>query len=100
MDKIKKQDLFDQDDCSNQPGEHRTFYTLEEISQMLKVPTRTVKRFISTGKLKAIRVGYKSLRIEKSQYETFLDQFYNWIAVIIRKTLKWRALKDSFQLGE
>lgn len=77
MGQIKNKDLVSLDSAEEKSDEHRTFYTLEEVANMLKVPTRAIKRFISTRKLKAIKIGHRSLRVEKSEYETFLDQFYN-----------------------
>jgi excisionase family DNA binding protein len=40
------------------------FYDLNEVADLLKVSTMTVRRWIKTGKLKAVRIGRKYLITE------------------------------------
>lgn len=47
------------------------FYSIEEVSKMLKVAYLTVYRWIQSGKLKAVKAG-KQYRIEKRSLGKFL----------------------------
>lgn len=46
------------------------YYSIEEVSKILKVAYLTVYRWIRAGELKAIKAG-KQYRIAKSQLEDF-----------------------------
>lgn len=46
-------------------------YTVDEVTQILKVTQRTVYNYIKNGQLKAIKVG-KYWRIRHSDLEDFL----------------------------
>lgn len=46
-------------------------YTIEEVTQILKVTQRTVYNFIKNGDLKAVKVG-KYWRVKHSDLEAFL----------------------------
>ncbi len=48
-------------------------YTVEEVAQMLRVSSATVRRLIENGELKAIRVG-KQLRISKEAFEDYKEK--------------------------
>ncbi len=48
------------------------YYSIEEISKMLKVAYLTVYRWIQSGKLNAMKAG-KQYRIEKNVLEKFLQ---------------------------
>jgi len=50
-----------------------TFYTVKEVCEILKVKPLTVYRWLKAGKLKAVKIG-KSFRIEKSEFEKFVNQ--------------------------
>jgi len=47
------------------------FYTVEEVSNFLKVDPRTIRAAIHSGKLKAARVG-RHFRIAESELEKYL----------------------------
>ena len=49
------------------------YYTLDEVSVMLKVVYLTVYRWVRTGKLKAYKVG-KQYRISKEQLDLFVGR--------------------------
>ena len=49
------------------------YYTIEEVSKMLKVAYLTVYRWIQDGKLTAFKAG-KQYRIEKSDLQSFMKQ--------------------------
>jgi len=46
-------------------------YTIEEVTQILKVTQRTVYNFIKNGDLKAVKVG-KYWRVKHEDLEAFL----------------------------
>jgi excisionase family DNA binding protein len=48
------------------------YYTVEEVKDILKVSLETVRRYVRSGKLPAIKLGNKYIRIEKRDLETFL----------------------------
>lgn len=51
-----------------------TFYTIREVSDLLKVSVSTIRRSVSSGGLKAARVGsQKQIRISKTALENFLE---------------------------
>lgn len=49
-----------------------TFYTVEQISQMLSIHPKTIQRYIREGKLKAIKIG-KSWRIGGHELSCFTE---------------------------
>ena len=51
--------------------EKEQYFTIEEVSEMLKVAYLTVYRWIQAGKLNAVKAG-KQYRIEKNTLDKFL----------------------------
>lgn len=51
----------------------RDFYTARDLATKLDVNIMTIYRYIKTGKLKAYKIG-KEFRIDKSEYESFLNK--------------------------
>ena len=49
----------------------KTFYTAQELADMLKVNIMTIYRYINSGKLEAYKFG-KEFRVEKEVWEEFL----------------------------
>ncbi len=49
--------------------------TIEEVAEMLRVSTRTVIRYIDSGKLKASKIGV--WRIKQSDVDVFLEKTSN-----------------------
>jgi len=48
------------------------FFTPKEIAQMFKVDTKTVYRWIKSGKLKAVILSRGTLRITKEEIDRLL----------------------------
>ncbi len=49
--------------------------TIEEVAKILRVSTRSVNRYIESGKLKASKIGV--WRIKQSDLHNFLEQTSN-----------------------
>lgn len=49
------------------------FYTLEELSKLLKVSKMTLYRYIKSGKLPAYKL-WKEIRVKITEYNTFLER--------------------------
>lgn len=49
------------------------FYTAKELAGKLKLNIMTIYRYISSGKLKAYKIG-KEFRIKSSDLDTLLDK--------------------------
>ena len=49
-----------------------TYYTVEQIAQMLQMHPKTVQRYIREGKLRAVKVG-KGWRISGHDLSTFTE---------------------------
>ena len=47
--------------------------TAQETADILKVNIMTIYRYIKAGKIKAYKIG-KEFRIEKKEFEKFLDK--------------------------
>lgn len=54
-------------------NESKHFYTAREIADTLKVNIMTIYRYIKAGKINAYKIG-KEFRIEKEEFEIFLDK--------------------------
>jgi len=50
-------------------------FTIEEVAEILRVHTRTVTRYIESGRLKASKLGV--WRIRQSDLNAFLDETSN-----------------------
>jgi len=50
-----------------------TYYTPQEVAEILKVHRRSITRWIREGRLTAVRVG-QQYRISKQDLEKFLEQ--------------------------
>ncbi|MDD3434881.1 MAG: helix-turn-helix domain-containing protein [Patescibacteria group bacterium] len=51
-------------------------FTIEEIAEILRVSTRSVNRYIDSGKLKGSKIG--SWRIKESDLNNFLESTSNF----------------------
>jgi excisionase family DNA binding protein len=49
------------------------FFTVQEISKMLKIHEQTIFRWIREGKLESIKVG-RNQRVTKEQLDNFLNK--------------------------
>lgn len=52
------------------------YYTLEEISQKLKIPVATLRLYLKQEKLKGVKLG-KHWRISSEQLDEFIKQGTN-----------------------
>ncbi len=50
-------------------------FTIEEVAEILRVSTRSVTRYIESGKLKASKIGM--WRIKQSDLDSFLEKTSN-----------------------
>lgn len=48
------------------------FYTVEEVKDILKVSIETIRRYVRSGQLPAIKLGGKYIRIAKNDLDVFL----------------------------
>lgn len=55
------------------PTEKR-FYTTDEVAKLLQVDPESVRRYVRSGKLRAIKLGGKFIRIEKEDLERFIQE--------------------------
>ncbi len=51
--------------------ENNSFYTVEQVAELLQVHWQTVLNYIKNGKLKAVRLG-KGYRIIKDDLDKFI----------------------------
>lgn len=57
----------------NNSEENSQLLTTNEIAEILRVHQRTVQRWISSNRLKAIKVGPKILRVRQQDLNEFLE---------------------------
>ena len=50
------------------------YYTIEEIANMLKVNPESVRRWVRSGKMKAIKLGGKYIRVEATNLDDFINR--------------------------
>jgi excisionase family DNA binding protein len=50
------------------------FYTTEEVAGMLKVKPESVRRYVRSGRLRAIKLGGKFIRIDHWDFEEFIEK--------------------------
>jgi len=50
------------------------FLTVAEVAAILKLNQQTVRNWITDGKLPAVRVGERRVRIRRTDFERLLDQ--------------------------
>ena len=50
------------------------FYTTDEVAKLLQVDPESVRRYVRSGQLKAVKLGGKFIRIDKSDLDKFIDQ--------------------------
>ncbi|OGE24839.1 hypothetical protein A3C26_00190 [Candidatus Daviesbacteria bacterium RIFCSPHIGHO2_02_FULL_39_12] len=49
------------------------FYTTEEVAKLLKVDPESVRRYVRSGKLRAVRLGGKFIRIDRVDLNNFIE---------------------------
>ena len=55
------------------PEEGQRFYTTDEVANLLKVDPESVRRYVRSGKLRAVKLGGKFIRIDKADLNNFID---------------------------
>lgn len=54
--------------------EDRRFFTTDEVAKTLKVDPESVRRYVRSGKLKAVKLGGKFIRVEKVDLDKFIEE--------------------------
>ena len=63
--------------CDEEPtNDNLTMLTVAEVAARLKVEHKCVRKLIKDGKLRAIRLNGRLLRIREADYEAFLEASY------------------------
>jgi excisionase family DNA binding protein len=52
------------------------FLTVAEVAEILKLNQQTVRNWITDGKLPAVRVGQRRVRIRRADFERLLGRGY------------------------
>lgn len=52
--------------------ETQEFLTVEQIANMLQIDAESVRRYVRSGKLPAIKLGGKYIRVRRQDLEAFL----------------------------
>lgn len=55
-------------------SKEQRFYTTDEVARLLKVDPESVRRYVRSHKLRAVKLGGKFIRIEKSDLDKFIEQ--------------------------
>ena len=51
----------------------QTYYTTEEVADLLKVNKESVRRWVRSGKLKAVKLSGKFIRISQDDLNQFVE---------------------------
>lgn len=57
-----------------EPTPAQRFYTTDEVAKLLQVDPESVRRYVRSGKLRAIKLGGKFIRIDKTDLDKFIEQ--------------------------
>lgn len=57
-----------------QPNQEQRFYTTDEVAKLLQIDPETVRRYVRTKKIKAVKLGGKFIRIEKIDLDKFIEK--------------------------
>lgn len=57
-----------------QPSREQRFYTTEEVATLLRVDPESVRRYVRSGKLRAVKLGGKFIRIDRADLDRFIEQ--------------------------
>jgi len=50
------------------------FYTTEEVAKLLRVDPESVRRYVRSGKLRAVKLGGKFIRVDRTDLDIFIEQ--------------------------
>lgn len=54
--------------------ENKDLYTIQEVADLLKVGPPTVKKYIKDGKIKAVRLSIRTIRILRAEIAYLLPK--------------------------
>lgn len=54
--------------------QNQQFLTTDEVAKLLQIDPESVRRYVRSGQLKAIKLGGKFIRIEKKDLDNFIKQ--------------------------
>lgn len=54
-------------------SKEQRFYTTLEVARLLQVDPESIRRYVRSGKLRAVKLGGKFIRIEKSDLDKFIE---------------------------
>jgi excisionase family DNA binding protein len=57
-----------------EPNLNQSFYTTDDVAKMLKIDPESVRRYVRSGKLRAMKLGGKFIRIEKIDLDRFIEE--------------------------
>jgi excisionase family DNA binding protein len=57
-----------------EPNLNQRFYTTDDVAKMLKIDPESVRRYVRSGKLRAMKLGGKFIRIEKIDLDRFIEE--------------------------
>ncbi|MCL4416287.1 MAG: Fic family protein [Actinobacteria bacterium] len=57
-----------------EPIKEQRFYTAEEVARLLRVDPESVRRYVRSGKLRAVKLGGKFIRIDRADLDRFIEQ--------------------------
>lgn len=57
-----------------EPAINQRFYTTEEVANLLQVDPETIRRYVRTGNLKAVKLGGKFIRVDKKDLNAFIEK--------------------------
>lgn len=57
-----------------QPSAQQRFYTTDQVAKLLQVDPETVRRYVRSGSLKAVKLGGKFIRIDKADLDFFIEK--------------------------
>lgn len=55
------------------PISEQRFYTTEDVAKLLKIDPESVRRYVRRGDLKAVKLGGKFIRIDKADFNKFIE---------------------------
>ena len=57
-----------------QPTKDQRFYTTKEVAKLLRVDPESVRRYVRSGKLRAVKLGGKFIRVDRTDLDIFIEQ--------------------------
>lgn len=56
-----------------EPGQQQRFYTTAEVAKLLQVDPESVRRYVRSNKLRAVRLGGKFIRVDREDLDKFIE---------------------------